>query len=93
MYQPVADQPAIVTDPNGRPLAAIIDYELYLALQEAITIWYRKQQQRQAVIAESQRISTELERHPEQITPTQNLNAVWPLKRQNMWELVIKPSD
>ena len=67
MYQPVADQPAIVTDPNGRPLAAIIDYDLYLALQEAIITWYRHQQQRQAVIAESQRISAELKRHPEQI--------------------------
>lgn len=67
MYQPVTDQPAILTAPDGRPLAALIDYELYLALQETINAWYRLQQQRQIVIAESQRISAELERHPDQI--------------------------
>ena len=67
MYQPVTDQPAILSAPDGRPIAALIDYELYLALHETITAWYRHQQQRQAVIAESQRISAELERNPEQI--------------------------
>jgi len=67
MYQPVTDQPAILTAPDGRPLAALIDYELYLALQETINAWYRLQQQRQTVIAESQRISAELERNPDQI--------------------------
>ena len=67
MYQPVTDQPAILTAPAGRPLAALIDYELYLALHETITAWYRRQQQRQTVIAESQRISAELEHNPGQI--------------------------
>ena len=67
MYQPVTDQPAILTAPDGRPLAALIDYELYLVLRETITIWYRRQQQREAVIAESKRISAELERNPGQI--------------------------
>lgn len=41
--QLVADTPKILTAHDGRPLAAIINYELYLALQEAIEEWYASQ--------------------------------------------------
>ncbi len=40
MYQSIARQPAILTAPDGSPLAALIDYDLYLTLKETITAWY-----------------------------------------------------
>lgn len=32
--------PTIFTTPDGRPFAALIDYDLYLTFQESITAWY-----------------------------------------------------
>ena len=32
--------PTIFTTQDGRPFAALIDYDLYLTFQEAITAWY-----------------------------------------------------
>jgi hypothetical protein len=39
----VADNPKIISDRDGRPIVAIIDYELYLAIQETIDQWYAVQ--------------------------------------------------
>jgi hypothetical protein len=41
--QLVADYPKILTAHDGRPLAALINYQLYLALQENIEEWYADQ--------------------------------------------------
>jgi hypothetical protein len=39
----VADNPKIITDQDGRPIVALIHYELYLAIQETIDQWYAAQ--------------------------------------------------
>ncbi len=49
--------------------------------------------QRQAVIAESQRISAELKRHPEQIITHTELKRRLAAKKAKHGELVIKPLD
>jgi hypothetical protein len=40
---PAAQNPQIIAAPDGQPLYALIDYELYLALQETIHEWYAAQ--------------------------------------------------
>jgi hypothetical protein len=43
IQQLIANQPTIFTAQDGRPLAAFIDYDLYLVLRETITAWYDTQ--------------------------------------------------
>jgi hypothetical protein len=41
--RPATPSPQIIAAPDGQPLYALIDYQLYLALEETIDEWYAGQ--------------------------------------------------